>query len=164
MLEPPQISHLAPEISRHLERKSLVERRDEVRQQYAAFFDRIQNPTKCVACNTIYLPLDNFKRKGCRIHTKNLIFYQGRYVWECCGNEDVHRGCVSCMHTDNVDIRESMERDPAESIVEIAMEIIDLELVICNKNMINDYRDGSPSIEKRPGKFYHINRIAIYPE
>jgi len=67
------------------------------------------------------------------------------------------------MHTDDVSIRESMTREPLDSIVEVPMEIIDLELVRCNKLLINDYPGGGPSIEKRERKFYHINRVALFP-
>lgn len=163
MSEPPQLIHLAPEISRHLERKSFVERRDDVRDKYRPFFSRIEKYTVCVSCGVWYQPVSNFMGRGCRMHPGAQTMQYGVFFWTCCENEIQHRGCTSCMHTDDVSIRESMEREPLDSIVEVSMEIIDLELVRCNKLLINDYPDGGPSIEKREGKFYHINRVALFP-
>lgn len=163
VLLPQQISRIPAELSRHVGRASVIDVHKELRKKYARFISTMNTRTSCLHCGAGYFPRDNFMTRGCWMHPGRLQYIApGIREWSCCGSSADILGCVSCTHTNSPAIKQSILHDPLHSIVEVPMEVIDFRVVASNPSMIEDYPDGAPSNDKeRPGKFYHIRRVAI---
>lgn len=163
MLLPQQISRIPAELARHVGRASVVDVHKELNKKYARFIAKLNTRTTCLHCGANFYPRDNLTTRGCWMHPGRIIYpLSGVREWSCCGNSYDILGCIPCMHADVPAIKDSILRDPLHSIAEVPTEVLDFRLVNYSVDMIEDYPEGGPSYYKdRPGKFYHIRRVAI---
>jgi hypothetical protein len=160
---PQQISRIPAEVARHVGRASVIDVHKELLKKYSRTITILNTRTICIHCGASYLPRENFISRACWMHTGRLRYnVHGLREWSCCQNPADISGCVSCMHTDKLAIRESITRDPLHSFVEIPIEMFDFKLVSFNPAIVEDYPEGGPSVEKdKTGKYYHIRRVVM---
>ena len=152
-----------PEMARHMGKaKDLVKFYNDMRQRYDSLVNRAHTWTTCLQCGERYRPVENLQRRNCYLHTGEYRSHTVGYgAWTCCGSPRDIVGCVSCMHTENPAILESMHDGTFESMLEMPQDALDFRLLRFNANIVEDYPEGSASIEGRTGKFYHIRRVVV---
>lgn len=134
----------------------------EVKRKYAPLVDNAHTPRTCIQCGERYKPVENVMRRDCWLHPGVLKPHSVMgAIWSCCNSHERITGCVSCMHTDNPALLESMHADPFNSFAELPQEALDFALMRFNPKIIENYPDGGRSIEGRRGKFYHIRRVVV---
>lgn len=160
---PQQISRIPGELGRHVGRVGVIDKLRELRKKYARVLAEMNTRFKCLHCGVDYYPRDNLVRRSCFMHPGRLLYgSSGVREWSCCGSDAGIIGCVSCMHAYRPAIKESIMRDPLHSVVEIPVEVFTYKLVDFNPAIIEDYPEGSASMEKdKPGNFYHIRRVVF---
>lgn len=150
-------------MARHLgKEKDLVRFYHDLRSRYSSVVKRAHAWTTCLQCGERYRPVENLQRRNCFLHTGEYRPHPiGFGVWTCCNGPRDIVGCVSCMHTDNEAILESMHDGTFESMLEMPQDALDFCLIRFNPHIVEDYPEGGASIEGRSGKFYHIRRVVV---
>lgn len=150
---------IPPHLSRHLTGvTNLIEHHRQLRGRYAALIRQSGELRTCIQCDNRYRPRDNMRARECWMHSGHIV--EGR-LWSCCGSPRDILGCISCMHTDSQAILMSMHRDPFNSYLELPAEVLDFGLVPFNPKIVENYPEGSASLEQRDGIFHHIRRVVV---
>lgn len=150
----------AERMTRHLGEEQDIEKfYRHVTAKYTNLVKMAYSKHTCLQCGEEYKPLTNLQRRNCWMHTG--VFRHSTGAWSCCNNPRDIIGCVSCMHTDSSAILVAMHNDPHNSYAELPQEALDFALVPFNPNIVEDFPEGSRSLEGRTGKFYHIRRVVV---
>ncbi len=153
-----------------------IEKEDELtllrlQAKYRSDIEFLEQTVRCKICGFDYKPKVNYMNYYCRVHIGRM-YTDG--TWSCCNRRGGTSGCTPCMHVNTDELVELMQKDPAHSILEISIDIIDYNFIEYNELMITNFERGGDLsltfmetedglVKRFNGKYYRLQRV-VYNE